>query len=35
MEGGTTFSFATDDIESALSKAKEAAGNKSKGGDYI
>jgi dihydrofolate reductase len=28
MEGGTTFIFATDGIESALSKAKEAAGNR-------
>lgn len=28
MEGGTTFFFVTDGIESALSKAKEAAGNK-------
>jgi dihydrofolate reductase len=27
MEGGTTFFFVTDGIESALSKAKEAAGN--------
>lgn len=28
MEGGTTFTFVTDGIESALSKAKEAAGNR-------
>jgi dihydrofolate reductase len=28
MEGGTTFYFVTDGIESALSKAKEAAGNR-------
>ncbi len=28
MEGGTTFIFVTDGIESALSKAKEAAGNR-------
>jgi dihydrofolate reductase len=28
MEGGTTFFFVTDGIESALSKAKEAAGNR-------
>ena len=28
MEGGTTFNFVTDGIESALSKAKEAAGNR-------
>lgn len=28
MEGGTTFFFVTDGIESALLKAKEAAGNK-------
>lgn len=28
MEGGTTFTFITDGIESALSKAKEAAGNR-------
>lgn len=28
MEGGTTFFFVSDGIESALSKAKEAAGNK-------
>lgn len=28
MEGGTTFYFVTDGIESALSKAKEAAGEK-------
>lgn len=28
MEGGTTFSFVTDGIESALSKAKVAAGNR-------
>ena len=28
MEGGTTFNFVTDGIESALAKAREAAGNK-------
>ncbi len=28
MEGGTTFYFVTDGVESALSKAKEAAGNR-------
>ncbi len=28
MEGGTTFTFVTDGIESALSKAKEKAGNR-------
>jgi dihydrofolate reductase len=28
MEGGTTFVFVTDGIESALAKAKEAAGNR-------
>lgn len=28
MEGGTTFNFVTDGIESALSKAKTAAGNR-------
>lgn len=28
MEGGTTFIFVTDGIESALTKAKEAAGNR-------
>lgn len=28
MEGGTTFNFVTDGIESALSKAKEAAGDR-------
>ena len=28
MEGGTTFIFVTDGIESALSKAQEAAGNR-------
>ena len=28
MEGGTTFYFVNDGIESALSKAKEAAGNR-------
>lgn len=28
MEGGTTFIFVTDGIESALSKAKESAGNR-------
>ncbi|OGG16547.1 5-amino-6-(5-phosphoribosylamino)uracil reductase, partial [Candidatus Gottesmanbacteria bacterium RIFCSPHIGHO2_02_FULL_40_24] len=28
MEGGTTFFFVTDGIESALSKAKEAAGDR-------
>jgi dihydrofolate reductase len=28
MEGGTTFIFVTDGIESALSKAKEAAGDR-------
>ncbi len=28
MEGGTTFIFVTDGIESALSKAREAAGNR-------
>ena len=28
MEGGTTFFFVTDGIESALAKAKEAAGNR-------
>lgn len=28
MEGGTTFTFVTDGIESALSKAKKAAGNR-------
>jgi dihydrofolate reductase len=28
MEGGTTFTFITDGIESALSKAKEAAGDR-------
>jgi len=28
MEGGTTFTFVTDGIESALSKAKEAAGDR-------
>jgi dihydrofolate reductase len=28
MEGGTTFTFVTDGIESALSKAKEAAGER-------
>ncbi len=28
MEGGTTFFFVTDGIESALSKAKEVAGNR-------
>ncbi len=28
MEGGTTFHFVTDGIESALKKAKEAAGDK-------
>ena len=28
MEGGTTFTFVTDGIESALSKAKEVAGNR-------
>jgi dihydrofolate reductase len=28
MKGGTTFYFVTDGIESALSQAKEAAGNK-------
>ncbi len=28
MEGGTTFTFVTDGIDSALSKAKEAAGDK-------
>ena len=28
MEGGTTFIFVTDGVESALSKAKEVAGNR-------
>ena len=28
MKGGTTFFFVTDGIEQALSKAKEAAGNR-------
>jgi len=28
MEGGTTFNFVTDGVESALEQAKEAAGDK-------